>query len=167
MIIGDRVRNTLSESLGVVTAILDAQFAEVDYGQGPKKTSFARLELIKTHIPRSLRIKGMKPEFAHFLEYLKTPAANALLTLEAQCPEMDFAVRQQYHKLTGDDLFEGAGYNVAPSTAGKQGCEGSVTFVMPDEMPLEISDMMVQRPGLINRIEFLWLLVEQGFRVTR
>ena len=167
MIVGDKVRNTLSETVGVITAILDAQFAEVDYGQGAKKNSLARLELLKTHVPRSLRIKGMKAEYAQFLEYLKTPEANTLLTLEAQCPEMDFAVRQQYKKLTGEDLLEGGGYNVAPPTAKKQGCEGSVTFVVPAEMPLEFKDMMVQRPGLINRIEFLWLLVEQGFRVTR
>jgi len=166
MIIGDKVRNTLSESLGVITAI-DSDFAEVDYGHGPKKTSVTRLVLVKTHVPRSLRIQGMKPEYVHFLEYLKTPAANCLLTLEAQCPEMDFAVRQQYLKLTGEHLVEGKGYNVAPNTAGKQGCEGSVTFIVPPEMPLAIKDMMVQRPGLVNRIEFLWMLVEQGFRITR
>jgi len=166
MIIGDRVRNCLSESIGVITDI-DTEFAEVDYGNGPKKTSVQRLSLVNARVPRSLRIQGMKPEYAQFLEYLKTPAAKCLLTLEAQNPEMDLAIRQQYQKLTGDELVEGSGYNVAPNTANKQGCEGSVTFVVPDELPLAIRDMMVQRSGLVNRIEFLWMLVEQGFRITR
>ena len=37
MVVGDKVRNTLMESVGTITAIIDAQFAEVDYGQGPRR----------------------------------------------------------------------------------------------------------------------------------
>lgn len=121
--------------------------------------------------PTSLTVMEMSDPLKPFVEYLKTPEAQTKLMLEAQCEEMDFAVRKQYAALTGGDRLElGHGYNVAPPSAGKQGCEGSVTFKMPENLeliPSEVVGMMTQRKGLINRIGFVWLLVEQGFRVTR
>lgn len=121
--------------------------------------------------PKSLNITTLTDDMKPFLTYLLSEQAKTLLTLEAQCEEMDFAVRKQYTSLTGgDELVTGEGYNVAPESAKKEGCEGSVTFVMPTDesiVPAEIRAMMVQRPGLINRIGFVWALVEAGFRVTR
>jgi hypothetical protein len=126
-----------------------------------------------SRVPRSLTVLSPHDsevaEFDRFIDYLRTPEAQTSLHLEAQCPEMDFAVRQQYRKLTcGAELKEGEGYHVAPSRSNKTGCEGCVTFVMPPfELPTPIKSLMVQRPGFINRIGFVWLLIEQGFYCTR
>jgi hypothetical protein len=121
--------------------------------------------------PKSLNIVTITESMKPFVTYLLTAQAKTLLTLEAQCEEMDFAVRKQYTALTGgDELVEGAGYHVAPESAKKEGCEGSVTFVMPTDESIitpEITAMMTQRPGLINRIGFVWALVEAGFKVAR
>ena len=125
----------------------------------------------KARRPKSLNIYAITDEVKPFVEYLKTEPAKTHLHIEAQCEEMDFAVRKQYTSLTdGDELVEGAGYRVAPHSEDKQGCEGYVTFVMPTDetiIPAEVRAMMVQRPGLINRIGFVWALVEAGFRITR
>lgn len=124
--------------------------------------------LTKPRTPRSLRVMTKSEEIQKFIDYLRTPAANTKLHLEAQVEEMDFAVREQYRKMTGgEELVEGFGYHVAPFSAGKTGCEGVVTFAPPINIPAEIKDLMVQRPGLINRISFVWLLVEEGFRASR
>lgn len=124
------------------------------------------------HFSRSLVIMSPPDRtldaFMKFIDYLRTPAAQTKLHLEAKCPEMDYAVRDQYRKLTGGaELVEGEGYHVAPSHSRKTGCEGYVTFVVPEFIPDEVRVLMVQRPGLINKISFVWLLIEQGFRCSR
>lgn len=120
--------------------------------------------------PKSLVVLTITPDDP-FIEYLKTPEAATKLSLEAQCEEMDFAVRKQYTAMTGgDELVVGEGYNVAPHSADKQGCEGSVSFNMPKDESIvsaQYRGMMKQRPGLINRIGFVWALVGAGFKVTR
>lgn len=123
---------------------------------------------IKPRAHRSLKIKTLTTDLASFVNYLRTPEANTRLYLEAQDQTMDGPIRDQYRRLTnGEELILGAGYHVAPESAKKQGCEGSVTFIPPAQMPDEVLRMMPQRHGLINHIDFVWLLVEQGFRVTR
>lgn len=128
------------------------------------------LKPLSTHIPRSLTVAKLTPEVEPFVEYLRTAEAGTKIYLEARNPKMEYAVREQYRKMTGESLVEGAGYNVAPDTARKEGCEGGVTFRMPSDesiIPADVKAMMVQRPGFINRISFVWMLIEQGFRVTR
>lgn len=129
--------------------------------EAPKAKAFV------PRIPRSLKVAVYEPTLEGFIAYLRTPQARTLLTLQAQCPDMDFAVRQQYHKLSGENLVEGQGYTVGLESSKKRGCEGDVSFVMPAEVPEEVTARMKQRPGFINHIDFVWMLIGQGFRVTR
>jgi len=117
--------------------------------------------------PRYLEIAKSIPEIQDFIVYLRTPEACCLLGLEARDERADNGIRKQYRDLTGEELIEGEGYNVAPLSAGKQGCEGYVTFVVPAVIPEEISVRMVQREGLINHLDFLWMLIKEGFRIKR
>ena len=119
-------------------------------------------------IPRSLRVAKFHPELQPFIDYLGTPEACTSLDLEARDASMDAAIRQQYRSLSGEELVEGAGYRIAPESARKQGSEGSVRFVPPVEYPAAVLDLLSpDGTGHINHIDFVWMLVEQGFRVTR
>ena len=148
-----------------------ANTTKVREGENEYWVKTAQLKSPKKRRPTSLAITQMTETLKPFVDYLTTPEAQTKLSIEAQCEEMDYAVRRQYAALTGGgELHLGYGYNVAPNSAGKQGCEGSVTFKMPDNpavIPAEVTAMMTQRPGLINRIGFVWMLVDVGFRIER
>jgi hypothetical protein len=128
------------------------------------------IETKKSRTPRSLRIGALTGGIQPFVEYLKSSEAGTLLELEARNADIDAAIRKQYFALTGEELVEGKGYRVAPDSAGKQGSEGSVRFVAmhPLSYPREIRDILSpDGTGHINRIDFVWMLVKEGFRVTR
>ncbi len=117
--------------------------------------------------PRYLAIANSTPATQDFITYLRTPEAHCLLGLEARNEREDENLRKQYRDLTGEELVEGEGYHVAPISADKHGPEGRVTFNVPAEVPVEIAERMVQKEGLINHLDFLWLLVQEGFRIKR
>ena len=78
-------------------------------------------------------------------------------------PKYEEAVINKYHDLTGQILEEGPGkFNIAPES--KWSPELAVMFKSTDEMPDEIA-RMAQKPGLVNRNQFAWSLVRQGFRI--
>ena len=118
--------------------------------------------------PRSLCIATLTDNLRPFVDYLRTPEANTTLELEARNADMDTAIRTQYAEISGEELTEGAGYRIAPDSASKRGSEGSVLFVPLSEYPAEVQDLLSpDGMGHINHIDFVWMLVEQGFRVRR
>jgi len=117
-------------------------------------------------IPRCLRIVDLTDELKEFIEYLRTNAANTKLYFKVISGERADMLCNQYFELTGEELVEGVGFSIQDEN--KQGAEGQVTFNPPPVIPDAVKEYLA--PGLtdkINIISFVWLLVEQGFRVTR
>ena len=167
--IGDTViYNGLSVVLTEVRGLTSSGYQAVEPRNAFSTMENKKLKPVKTPTkPRYLEIAKSIPEIQDFIAYLRTPEAHCLLGLEARDERADSEIRKQYRDLTGEELVEGEGYHVAPLSAGKQGCEGYVTFNVPAVIPEEISVRMVQRSGLINHLDFLWMLVQEGFRITR
>lgn len=168
---GDKVRNMMREKTGVIVSFPQVPMTcTVDYGdgKGPSVTTKAFLELVKSSTPRFLSITKATPEIEDFITYLHTPEANCSLYLEARNPDFEEAIREQYKRLSGEELMLGEGFNVAPHSASKQGSEGSVKFTALQAYPKEIQEMLSpDGTGHINHISFVWLLVEKGFKVSR
>ena len=165
--VGDKVKN-MSDRLGVIlhdTGLVST----VDYGRGQEKTSSKYLTLVKAvNVPRYLRETKLTENLSTFIDYLRTPEANCSLYLEARNPDFEQYIRDKYKSVTGEDLMEDFGFNVAPFTANKQGSEGSVRFNPPAEYSDDVRKLLSpDGTGHINRIDFVWLLVREGFRVTR
>ena len=77
-------------------------------------------------------------------------------------PKYEEAVVNKYYDITGQILEEGPGkLNIAPET--KWAPELVTLFKPTDDLPDEIARQQ-QKPGLINRNQFTWALVRQGFR---
>lgn len=167
MNIGDTVYHTLREKTGKITAIGTLPNTFIVEGLG--LTSVQWLTLSKpAKTPVFLRTATMTPEMGGFIDYLRTPEAKCSLYLEARNPDHADAIKSQYAQLTGEELSEGTGFNIAPFTAGKQGSEGSVRFTALSEYPQDIKKILSpDGQGHINRIGFVWLLVREGFRVAR
>ena len=124
------------------------------------------IKLSTPSVPRSIRIAQMTDDLIPFIEYLRTDAANCKLYFKVILGERADMLRDQYLELTGEELTEGVGFSVQDDN--KQGAEGQVTFNPPTNLPAAVKEYLA--PGLtdkINIISFVWLLVEQGFRVTR
>ena len=69
----------------------------------------------------------------------------------------------KYHDLTGQILEEAPGrFNIAPET--KWSPELAVIFKPTEETPDDIA-RIAQKPGLVNRNQFAWSLIRQGFRI--
>ena len=101
------------------------------------------------------------PEMAQFLGYLAGPHGRGKIFAEAP-PKYEEAVVNKYYDITGQILEEGPGkLNIAPET--KWAPELVTLFKPTDEIPDEIARQQ-QKPGLINRNQFVWALVRQGFR---
>jgi predicted GNAT family acetyltransferase len=101
------------------------------------------------------------PEMAHFIGYLAGPG-RAKIFAEAP-PKYEEAVVNKYHDLTGVILDESPGkFNIAPET--KWSPEMTVMFKPTEDMPDEVA-RIAQKPGLVNRNQFAWSLIRQGFRI--
>lgn len=101
------------------------------------------------------------------IAYLLSPRAKAKYSLEARNADVDMAVRDQYKTLTGLWLEEGNGYHVAPDSARKQGCQGSISFAVTAEHEAGLSALNMRKPGFIDNLALVWLLIERGARITR
>ena len=100
------------------------------------------------------------PEMSWFLGYLAGPG-KARIFAEAP-PKYEEAVVNKYHDLTGIILEEKPGvFNIAPET--KWSPELAVMFRPTEEIPDDIARQQ-QKPGLVNRNQFVWSLVRNGFR---
>lgn len=166
--IGDKVKN-LSDRVGKIINITEPT-ATIDYNRGhPETTSLKYLTLLKAApVPRYLRETTLTESLSTFIDYLRTPKSNCLLYLEARNPDFEQPIRDKYKSITGEDLIDNFGFNVAPFTANKQGSEGSVRFNPPTEYPEDIRKMLSpDGTGHINHLGFVWLLVREGFRVSR
>jgi len=165
--IGDRVKN-MSDRGGIIIDITEPT-AIVDYGRGLEKTSLKYLTLVKAvPVPKYLRETKLTENLSTFVDYLRTPEANCTLYLEARNPDFEQPIRDKYKSITDENLMENFGFNVAPFSANKQGSEGSVRFNPPPEYPDEVRKILSpDGTGHINHIEFVWLLVREGFRVIR
>lgn len=121
----------------------------------------------KLHLRSFLQIAESKPDFATFIDYLRTPAAEAKLYFKARCLEDAPALQDQYRDLSaGDELVEGRGYAVMDTN--KWSNEGLVSFRPLSEYPPAIKELLApNHDGLINHIQFVWLLVKEGFKVRR
>ncbi len=116
--------------------------------------------------PRCLKIAELTDEMQEFIEYLRTDASNTKLYFKVIAGERADMLCDQYLEITGEELVEGVGFSIQENN--KQGAEGQVTFNPPANIPTAVQEYLA--PGLtdkINIISFVWLLVEQGFRVTR
>jgi len=107
------------------------------------------------------------PGMEDFIEYLRTPEANTTLYFKVPTTREE-AVREQYSRFTGQELVEGQGFHVYEEGANKQGAEGSVHFVPPAEYPKEVVELLSpDGTGHINHLGFVWLMVQEEFRVNR
>lgn len=165
--VGDKVRN-LSDRAGTILTI-DGAIATVNYERGSEKTSLKYLTLIRAApVPKYLRETTLTPSLSTFIDYLRTPESNCSLYLEARNPDFELPIRDKYKSLTGEDLMDNFGFNVAPFTANKRGSEGSVRFTPPCAYADDVRKLLSpDDTGHINRIDFVWLLVREGFRVAR
>lgn len=119
--------------------------------------------------PRHLKVLTITPDIEEFIAYLRTPEARCILELEARNSAYEMDMREQYTRLSGGhELVLGKGFRLAPLSANKQGGEGSVRFVPLQNYPEDVKELLSpDGAGHINRIPFLWLLVEKGFRIER
>jgi hypothetical protein len=128
---------------------------------------------IKLRKPSTKYLKALNLDLSivgirEFIAYLHTPGAHCTLELEARNPDFDSPIREQYTRETGEELVEGKGYRIAPYSANKQGSEGSVRFEPLAEYPANVVELLSpDGTGHINHIGFVWLLVKEGFRVSR
>jgi hypothetical protein len=77
------------------------------------------------------------------------------------------ALQDQYRDLSGGDtLVEGKGYAIMDTN--KWSNEGLVSFKPLSEYPPAVKELLApNRDGLINHIQFVWLLIKEGFKVSR
>jgi hypothetical protein len=143
--------STITGDLAIKQRINDSIEAEKARANAPKK------------VPGYLQEDEIEwtPEMAHFLGYLAGPDGRGKIFAETP-PRYEEAVINKYYDITGQILEEGAGrLNIAPET--KWAPELTTLFKPTEEIPDEISRLQ-QKPGLINRNQFTWALVRQGFR---
>lgn len=164
---GTRVKSIQTNYKGVV----------MDYVDGLYIVNYDKLGIRKCQPPQNIEPLSSALNYLRLLRpteddeaaivYLLSPAAKLKLSLEARNVDVDMAVRDQYKTFTGIWLEEGNGYHVAPPSAKKQGCQGSLSFVVSAEHEVALSRLNMRKPGFIDNLALLWLLVERGARVTR
>jgi len=165
--VGDKIKNRITGTKGEVVGISNLGLYEVIYAGSVglrRNQPEATLELVS---PGFLHIAESKPDFATFIDYLRTPAAEAKLYFKARCLEDAPALQDQYRDLSGrDTLVEGKGYAIMDTN--KWSNEGLVSFKPLSEYPPAVKELLApNRDGLINHIQFVWLLIKEGFKVSR
>lgn len=164
---GTRVKSRITGYKGTVTDYDDGTYT-IDYDKlGIKRLQPAQYTEPLPNALKYLVIHKPTEEQEAAIVYLLSAAATTKLTLEAKNKDVDMAVRDQYKTLTGVWLEEGNGYHVAPESARKQGCQGSISFKVSPEHERALSGLNMRKPGFIDNLALLWLLVERGLRVTR
>jgi hypothetical protein len=110
-------------------------------------------------------------DFFVVLGYLASNERQTKLDIETH-PNQQVRIEYRYHTLTGISLVPSANYYVWSADANKWGSELRIYFHMNDNIPQQLNRLVVSsrfqnsyHNARINDNDFVWKLIEYGFRV--